>query len=92
MGLFRPSRAQRGPDPYYHWKAILFSVGAALGLGAMVTGRDWLILVAVPILVAGMGLRWLPGGTARREAEEEAEEEEEHDPGDEHPAEPPPPA
>ncbi len=74
MGLFRPSREHQGADPYYHWKAILFSVGAAFGLGAMVTDRDWLILVAVPVLAVGVGLRWLPGGTGRHPAEADDEE------------------
>jgi len=91
VGLFRPSRERRGPDPYYHWKAILFSIGAAFGLGAMITGRDWLILIAVPVLTVGVALRWLPGGTARRPEEAEEEEEEEPDADDAHPPEPPPP-
>lgn len=91
MGIFRASRERRGPDPYYHWKAILFSVGAAFGLGAMVTDHDWLIWIAVPILLLGVALRWAPGGTARRGQEPDDDEEEEPDEGDERPAEPPPP-
>ncbi len=88
MGLFRPSREHRGPDPYYHWKAIFFSVGAAFGLGAMVTGRDWLIWLAVPILTVGVALRWLPGGSGRP-AETEATPEDEPDAEEELPPEPP---
>ncbi len=76
MGLFRPSRERRGPDPYYHWKAILFAIGAGFGLAAMVTNHDWLIWVAVPVLAVGVALRWLPrdGEDGEPEADEEAED------------------
>ncbi len=67
MGLFRPSREHYGPDPYYHWKAILFAIGAALGLGGIFTDHDWLVLAAIPVLAVGVALRWLP-----RPGEEEA--------------------
>ncbi len=87
MGLFRPSRERRGPDPYYHWKVGLFSVGAAFGLGGIFTEHDWMILVAIPVLAVGVGLRWLP-----RKGEAPLEEEEEEDEGDEgEPPELPPP-
>lgn len=74
MSLFRPTRERRGPDPYYYWKAILFSIGGGIGLAAIATGRDWLILVAVPILAVGVGLRWV----GRRAPATEDED----DPGD----------
>lgn len=76
MGLFRPSRERRGPDPYYHWKVILFSIGAAFGLGGIFTDYDWLVLVAIPILAVGVALRWLPskdGGDATGTPEESEE-------------------
>ena len=60
MGLFRPSRERRGPDPYQHWKTLLFAIGAALGLAGIFTERDWLILVAIAVLAVGVALRWLP--------------------------------
>ncbi len=78
MGLFRPSRERRGPDPYYHWKVALFTLGAAFGLAAIVTEHDWLILVAVPILAVGVGLRWLP-----RKGEAPADDHDEGDEGNE---------
>ncbi len=59
MGLFRPSRERYGPDPYYHWKVILFTMGAGIGLFGMISNRDWLVLVAIPVLAAGVALRWL---------------------------------
>ncbi len=73
MALFRPSRERRGPDPYYHWKAILFSIGSGIALVAIVSGKDWLILVAVPVLCVGVALRWLPrdGDAAANDDEEE---------------------
>ncbi len=84
MGLFRPSRGQYGPDPYYHWKVILFSIGAACGLAAIFTDHDWLILVAVPILAVGVGLRWLPrkgrGAPADAAGVDEAEDGDEGGP------------
>ena len=58
VGLLRPSRQRYGPDPYYHWKVILFSVGAGLGLFGMISNRDWFVLAAIPILVVGVVLRW----------------------------------
>lgn len=59
VGLFRPSRERYGPDPYYHWKVILFSIGAGMGLFGMISNRDWLVLAAIPVLVVGVVLRWL---------------------------------
>ncbi len=51
---------RRGPDPYYRWKVASFTVGAAFGLAGIFTGRDNLVLIAIPILAVGVGLRWLP--------------------------------
>lgn len=59
MGLFRPARDRRGPDPYYKWKAILFSIGACIALAGMLTEHDWLVLVAIPVLGLGVALRFL---------------------------------
>lgn len=79
MSLFRPTRERRGADPYYQWKAILFSIGGGIGLAAIATGHDWLILVAVPILAVGVGLRWLG---RRNTATDDDEEPGELDDGD----------
>ncbi len=91
MGLFRPSRARRGPDPYYHWKVIVFSIGAAFGLGGIFTEHDWMILVAVPILAVGVALRWLPrpGEAGPDRPGDEGDEDDEDDEGE--PPEIPPP-
>ncbi len=91
MGLFRPSRTRRGPDPYYDWKVVLFTAGAAVGLTGIFTNHDNLVLLAMPILAAGVILRWLPRrGDAQRPPEHEETEPElqESAPGDEAPAPP----
>ncbi len=75
MGFFRPSRERRGPDPYYHWKAILFAIGAAFGLGGIFTDHDWMVLVAIPVLAVGVALRWLPRPGEDSAAQESAADE-----------------
>jgi hypothetical protein len=79
VGLFRPSRTRRGSDPYYDWKVAAFSLGAAFGLAGIFTNRDYLVLVAVPILALGIALRWLPrrGDTA---ADDDAADDRADDP------------
>jgi hypothetical protein len=70
MTIFYSSR-RRGPDPFYRWKVTVFTIGAAVGLAAIVTEHDWLILVAVPVLAIGLVLRWL-----RRPDPDDPEEDE----------------
>ncbi len=81
MGLFRPARTRRGPDPYYDWKVGAFAVGAAFGLAGIFTNRDVLVLVAVPILAVGVALRWLPrrGDASADAAPDDREESAEHE-------------
>ncbi len=57
MGLFRPSREQRGPDPYLLWKVALFTVGGAVALFGIFTGRDAAVLAAIVVLALGLVLR-----------------------------------
>ncbi len=85
MALFRPSRERRGPDPYYHWKAVLFSLGGGIGLLAMFSGRDWLIWPAVAILAGGVSLRWF----GNRDAPQGPDEEDDGGAAEPPPAEPP---
>ena len=90
MGLFRPTRARRGPDPYYDWKVGAFTLGAALGLAGIFTNRDSLVLVAVPILALGIALRWLPrrgtGSAADHEPDDDEAPSEESEPEGAHAA------
>ena len=90
MALFRPSRTHRGPDPYYHWKTIVFAIGAAFGLAGIFTDHDWLILLAVPILAVGVALRWLPRPGQDEGGEEPPDEADADEDGQ--PPEIPPPA
>lgn len=60
MGLFRPSREKRGPDPYLDWKIGLFMVGGAAGVTGMALEKSWLVGVAIGLLAIGFVLRFLP--------------------------------
>jgi hypothetical protein len=60
MGLFRPSREHRGPDPYLDWKIGLFLAGAAMGIAGMALDRAWIIACAIALLAIGALLRFLP--------------------------------
>lgn len=61
MGLFRPSRAQRGSDRWLRLKMAIFVVGAAVGIAGMATENDLLVGVGIIVLAAGVLLRLLPG-------------------------------
>ena len=54
------NRRRRGEDPHLAWKVRLFFLGAALALVGMVMDSSWLIGAAVAVLIAGVGLRFLP--------------------------------
>jgi hypothetical protein len=50
-------RSRRGEDVWLGQKMIFFAVGAGLGMGGMITGRQWLVWAAIAVLAAGLGLR-----------------------------------
>jgi hypothetical protein len=54
-------RERTGKDPHLVWKIRLFFLAAVLALGGMVADLVWLIWCAVAALMAGMGLKFLPG-------------------------------
>lgn len=60
MGLFRPSRERRGPDPHLAWKMALFTIGAAVGVIGMLRDNGRLIALGILLLAAGVLLRFLP--------------------------------
>jgi hypothetical protein len=70
--MIRIDRSRRSDDIWLGQKMIFFVVGAALGVGGMVTGQEWLIWVAVAVLVLGFLLRVLgrrrPGGAPDEES------------------------
>lgn len=53
----RLDRSRRAQDIWMGEKMIFFAVGAALGLGGMVTGQEWLIWAAIVVLLIGFVLR-----------------------------------
>lgn len=59
-----PFLANRGPreDRYLEWKIALFSVAAAVAMVGIYLDERWMTGVALVLLVAGMFLRFLPGG------------------------------
>lgn len=55
---------------YLEWKVRLFTLGAVLAVVGMALNQSWMTWGAIGVLVAGMMLRFLPGGV---EAEGECE-------------------
>lgn len=56
----RPSRDADRPVRHLTWRVRLFAAGAALALAGMYLRMDWLINVALAVLLLGFGLRFLP--------------------------------
>jgi membrane protein implicated in regulation of membrane protease activity len=67
----RIDRSRRGPDTWLGQKMFFFVTGAAIGVGGMVTGHDWLIWVAIVVLSVGLALRILGRRAAARAPEQE---------------------
>ncbi|HSG49005.1 MAG TPA: hypothetical protein VLA43_14385 [Longimicrobiales bacterium] len=51
-----------GSGGHLEWRARILGVGAVVALAGIGTEREWLVNVAIGILVLGFGLRFLPGG------------------------------
>jgi uncharacterized membrane protein YedE/YeeE len=62
MKIFRPSRESRGPDPYLELKIVLFTLGAALGIVGIISGRELLVGIGILVLAIGVLLRFLQRG------------------------------
>jgi len=69
--LNRSKRAGR----FLEWKVRIFAVGATLALGGMYLHQDWLVGVALVVLVGGMAVTFLPGGSGPAEGEDPADVE-----------------
>lgn len=54
-------RRRSGPDRFLYAKLALFFLGAGLFFGGVATGRDWAVLAAVGVLIAGLALRFVGG-------------------------------
>lgn len=59
MTPFRPDRRRRGPDRFLAHKMLLFITGAVMGMIGIATDRNWIIYLAVGVLVVGLLLRFL---------------------------------
>jgi membrane protein implicated in regulation of membrane protease activity len=57
--MIRLDRNRKRSDVWLGEKMIFFATGAALGIGGMITGLEWLIWLAIAVLVAGFVLRLL---------------------------------
>ena len=57
--------------PWLEWKVRVFAAGAALAIGGMVLRIEWLVTVAIVVLVGGFMIRFLSGGTGERPREED---------------------
>ena len=68
--IFRVDRQRRGTDRWLELKLALFAIGAALALLGFALRREWLVDVAIGVLVVGFLLRLL-----RRRAPENAPDE-----------------
>lgn len=55
LGVSR--RRRPGPDRFLYAKMAAFFLGAGFFVGGVLTGRDWAVLVAAFVLVAGLVLR-----------------------------------
>ncbi|MDT8339966.1 MAG: hypothetical protein RQ751_00520 [Longimicrobiales bacterium] len=56
-----------GGGAYLRWRARLLGAGAALALVGIGLRREWMVDVALGVLIVGFGLRFLPvRGAARR--------------------------
>jgi hypothetical protein len=75
MSPFRPDRRRRGEDRMLGQKMLVFGLGAVIAMAGMATERDWLIYVALVLLLLGLAMRF-----AGREPVEDEEPSEVHEP------------
>ncbi len=60
--------------PHLEWKVRIFLAGAVLGVAGIYLDERWLTGAGIAVLLAGVLLRFLPGGAAeRREGGDAAE-------------------
>jgi hypothetical protein len=69
--MFRPSRKDHGPDPALNRKVWIFFLGAFLAFAGMWMEAQWLVGVAIAVLVLGMALRFIPRFRTPERAEED---------------------
>ena len=67
---FRLDRS-RTAGKYLEWKVRLFTVAAVLAVVGMYLRERWMTLLAIPVLLAGLFLRFLPVGDSGGSDEDE---------------------
>lgn len=75
---FRLDRA-RSAGAYLEWKVRLFTVAAVLAVVGMYLKERWMTLLAIPVLLVALFVRFLPGAVP---PEEEGDGEEAAGEGD----------
>jgi hypothetical protein len=69
MTPFGLDRRRNAPDDaWLGQKMAFFVAGAAVGAAGMISGRSWIVYIAIAILLLGLVLRILGRRTSRREA------------------------
>jgi hypothetical protein len=64
--MFMASRRERtGNERFFAIRVVIFSLGAALGIAGMLSEIDWLVWIAIGVLVIGIVLRMV--GSRRAE-------------------------
>ena len=72
--IFSSRKNRGGPDPHLDWKVRLFFGGAALALVGIGLESSLLVGLAIPVLLGGAALRFLPDGDGRGEGDENTEQ------------------
>ena len=57
--MFRASRDKRGPDVFLAAKVGIFCIGAVIALIGIATDTDWVITLAIAVLLVGFALRFV---------------------------------
>lgn len=60
--MFLANRSRRGRDRYLGWKTASFLLGIGFALLGIGLESRWIVNVAIAIVLAGFGLRFLPQG------------------------------
>jgi len=57
--LFRPNRTGNA-SPHLEWRVGLLVAGAGLGVAGIYLDEEWIRLVGIALLAAGVAVRFLP--------------------------------
>ena len=68
-------RGRRGPGANLAWRVRLLGLGAVLAMVGISTEREWLVNVALGVLILGFGLRFVGARNGAGEAADDQEPE-----------------